>query len=233
MAATETGSKVAQSVLDWLRAGYPDGVPTTDYIPLMALLRRRLTEGELGQVVDLLVESDPERIDREAIRTAIEDVTSDDQPTGEDVHRVAARLAAGGWPLATDLHMSLAQGSSDGGKAAPAVQPHHTLDHVPSHRHPLVHNILDWLRAGYPEGVPDTDYVPLMALLRRRLTDDEIKYVAQEVVADGRPGPSNADIGVLITKLTDELPSEGDVKRVRDRLEAAGWSGDGQAPAAG
>ena len=27
-------------VLDWLRAGYPDGVPPRDYFPLIALLRR-------------------------------------------------------------------------------------------------------------------------------------------------------------------------------------------------
>ena len=28
-------------VLDWLREGYPAGVPPKDYIPLLALLRRR------------------------------------------------------------------------------------------------------------------------------------------------------------------------------------------------
>ncbi len=31
------------------------------------------------------------------------------------------------------------------------------------------------------------------------------------------------DIGVLISKLTDELPSEEDVERVRLRLAAKGW----------
>jgi Protein of unknown function (DUF3349) len=28
--------------------------------------------------------------------------------------------------------------------------------------------IVGFLRAGYPEGVPDGDYIPLVALLRRR-----------------------------------------------------------------
>ena len=31
------------------------------------------------------------------------------------------------------------------------------------------------------------------------------------------------DIGVLISKLTDELPSEEDIERVRARLAAKGW----------
>ena len=29
----------------------------------------------------------------------------------------------------------------------------------------LVHSILDWLRAGYPQGVPGPDRVPLLSLL--------------------------------------------------------------------
>lgn len=37
-------SDVLNRVLGFLRAGYPDGVPTNDYVPLLALLRRRLTE---------------------------------------------------------------------------------------------------------------------------------------------------------------------------------------------
>jgi hypothetical protein len=37
----------------------------------------------------------------------------------------------------------------------------------------LLARIVAYLRAGYPEGVPANDYVPLLALLRRRLSDDE------------------------------------------------------------
>jgi hypothetical protein len=33
----------------------------------------------------------------------------------------------------------------------------------------------------------------------------------------------HVDIGVLITQLTDELPSPTDVERVRERLAAKGW----------
>jgi hypothetical protein len=42
--------------------------------------------------------------------------------------------------------------------------------------------IVGFLRAGYPEGVPVGDYIPLVALLRRRLTDDEVIAVATERV---------------------------------------------------
>ena len=35
--------------------------------------------------------------------------------------------------------------------------------------------IVSWLRAGYPNGVPPPDYLPVLALLSRRLTPDEVK----------------------------------------------------------
>lgn len=35
--------------------------------------------------------------------------------------------------------------------------------------------IVGWLRAGYPDGVPEHDYVPLVALLGSQLTDDEVR----------------------------------------------------------
>lgn len=81
--------------------------------------------------------------------------------------------------------------------------------------------IVAWLNAGYPEGVPGPDRVPLMALLTRRLTNDEVKTVARDLIERGEF--DHIDIGVLITQLTDELPREEDVERVRARLAAKGW----------
>ncbi|MEN4478036.1 DUF3349 domain-containing protein [Mycolicibacterium cosmeticum] len=81
--------------------------------------------------------------------------------------------------------------------------------------------IVAWLNAGYPEGVPGPDRVPLMALLTRRLSNDEVKAVAQDLIDRGEF--DHIDIGVLITQITDELPREEDVERVRNRLAAAGW----------
>jgi hypothetical protein len=81
--------------------------------------------------------------------------------------------------------------------------------------------IVAWITAGYPEGVPGPDRVPLLALLRRRLTDDEVKAVAKALI--NRSEFDQVDIGVLITELTDELPTPEDIERVRNRLAAKGW----------
>lgn len=65
-----------------------------------------------------------------------------------------------------------------------------------------------------------------MALLRRRLTDDEVKAVVAELRARAELGGSqvdSVDIGVLITQITDGLPTPDDVERVRARLAAQGW----------
>ena len=82
-------------------------------------------------------------------------------------------------------------------------------------------SVVAWLRAGYPEGIPPTDYFPVLALLSRRLGNDEIKAVSRELMH--RDGFDDVDIGVLITQMTDELPSPDDVERVRERLAAKGW----------
>jgi hypothetical protein len=81
--------------------------------------------------------------------------------------------------------------------------------------------IVAWITAGYPEGVPGPDRVPLFALMRQRLTDDEVKTVTRELTNRGEF--DHVDIGVLITQLTDELPTPADVERVRARLAAKGW----------
>jgi len=81
--------------------------------------------------------------------------------------------------------------------------------------------ILNWLHAGYPEGVPPTDYFPLLALLNRQLTHDEVKAVAESLIAEGDE-ITRVDIAVAVTKLTNELPSEQDLHRVAARLTAGG-----------
>ena len=82
-------------------------------------------------------------------------------------------------------------------------------------------SVVAWLRAGYPEGIPPTDYFPVLALLSRRLSHDEVKAVARGLMQ--RDGFDEIDIGVLITQMTDHLPSPDDIERVRERLAAKGW----------
>ncbi|MDG3009224.1 DUF3349 domain-containing protein [Rhodococcus sp. D2-41] len=100
---------------------------------------------------------------------------------------------------------------------------------------PLIGSILDWLRAGYPDGIPPKDYVPLLAVLRRKLTDAEVREVVEILDAetprpDDAAGPeapptpiSTADIEATISQLTNEEPLEDDVRRVAARLAAGGW----------
>jgi hypothetical protein len=57
--------------------------------------------------------------------------------------------------------------------------------------------------------------------MRQRLTEDEVKAVAKELMDRGEF--DHVDIGVLITQVTDELPAPADIERVRNRLSAKGW----------
>ncbi|ODR04509.1 hypothetical protein BHQ21_17640 [Mycobacterium sherrisii] len=87
----------------------------------------------------------------------------------------------------------------------------------------LVTKMVEFVRAGYPHGVPPTDCFALLAVLRRRLTDDEVAAVAAQLVDRGQLDIDEADIGAIITRITDESPSAEDVDRVQRRLEAIGW----------
>jgi hypothetical protein len=84
----------------------------------------------------------------------------------------------------------------------------------------FVEAIVGWLREGYPQGVPEQDYVPLLALLRRRLTDDEVAAVVAELMGSGEVPIGSADIGTSIMRVTDAVPSEDDINRVREHLPA-------------
>lgn len=88
-------------VLSWLRAGYPTGVPQQDYVVLLGLLRRTLTDAEVHQIAgDLAVlSSQGATITTADVERAIGAATLD-TASAEDISRVSAHLARGGWPLA-------------------------------------------------------------------------------------------------------------------------------------
>ena len=87
-----------------------------------------------------------------------------------------------------------------------------------------VANVVGWLREGYPAGVPEHDYVPLFALLRRTLSEQEVADVALSVVQQHDHGPiSHEAIEDLVARTTAQEPVERDVARVRAVLAAAGW----------
>jgi hypothetical protein len=99
-----TTTSLFESILNWLRAGYPEGVPGPDRVPLLALLRSTpLTEEQIKDVVRDITASDSAaladgELTTDEIGEFISDVTHHDAGS-ENVQRVAAKLAAAGWPL--------------------------------------------------------------------------------------------------------------------------------------
>lgn len=83
-----------------------------------------------------------------------------------------------------------------------------------------VSSIVAFVRAGYPTGMPATGYVPLAALSRRRLCDDEITAIASKLMKRRLWPISSVDIGVEITRATNQMPIPDDIERVQRRLNA-------------
>jgi hypothetical protein len=306
-------------ILDWLRVGYPDGVPPKDFYPLLALLTHNLSEEELAQIVADIKRENPEGdLTQADVHGAIERVTS--APATEDHAReVAERLADAGWPIdeesvqvaravaaggdledgtdekatdenetaeradtehassesenaaagsteaaaeaATEENGAPAPGSaaesSDAGRwrvlpdasdpsagaptpvdPQPGPEPDPAPEPVPAPQPEqgpatfggsevssnAVQRILDWLSAGYPAGIPATDRLPLLALLRRQLTDDEAREIASHLVDEaGHRIVDPTDAGVAITRYTNDLPTEAEMRRVAEHLAEKGW----------
>jgi hypothetical protein len=117
--ADHHGRHFLRSVVRWLQVGYPDGVPGPDRVPLMALLRSTpLTEEQIREMVrEITREGSPaiadHVIDRDEIAEFISDMTHHDAGK-ENVIRVAATLAAAGWPLAGIDVSEVLPGDEDG-----------------------------------------------------------------------------------------------------------------------
>lgn len=178
----------------WIRAAYPNGVPTEDARAIVAILARSLGDADFGSMIERLgAEGGPDL--EAALRAASLGHAYENTPAA-DIARASAALAAAGWPLAA------IEAEPDTGRLM---------------------RIVSWLRDGYPAGVPQRDYIPLVALLRRRLTDQEVKQVAKSLRRAGIAPAGTSDIGVEITRLTNELPSQTDIRRVHERLAKKGW----------
>ena len=102
---TETTSTgVFENIVGWLHRGYPEGVPPKDYFPLLALLKRSLTEEQVVQAAQTVLRgNDSDTVTEDEIRDAIQQVIAK-EPNPEELHQVAARLASVGWPLAEPAH---------------------------------------------------------------------------------------------------------------------------------
>jgi Protein of unknown function (DUF3349) len=87
---------------------------------------------------------------------------------------------------------------------------------------PVLSKVIEWLRAGYPEGVPEHDYIPLFALLGSKLTNEEVNLIANELASSADPESAPA-IKKAIAEVTNTTPNDADINRVRSHLAAGGW----------
>ncbi|MCV7252481.1 DUF3349 domain-containing protein [Mycolicibacterium fluoranthenivorans] len=89
----------------------------------------------------------------------------------------------------------------------------------------VIDNVLGWLHEGYPEGVPPKDYFPLLALLKRSLTEDEVVKAAQSILrtSDGDDPVTDADIHAAIAQVIEKEPNPEEIHQVASRLASVGW----------
>jgi hypothetical protein len=88
--------------------------------------------------------------------------------------------------------------------------------------------VLQWLKAGYPEDVPQGDYAAVFGVLHRRLTDAEVSRIASEFTESHADEPvTTAQIREAIADCAKEQASDEDTARVTQRLKDAGLTVDG------
>lgn len=89
----------------------------------------------------------------------------------------------------------------------------------------FVDNVVGWLHEGYPHGVPPKDYFPLLALLMRSLTEEEVVKAARTILRQG-----DADTPVTEQQIRDAIhaviekePNPEEIQQVAARLASVGW----------
>jgi Protein of unknown function (DUF3349) len=93
-------------MLTWLRAGYPEGIPQRDFPSVLLVLQQSLSNLDIEEIADELalqsVSNGSAPVSAEQIRAMIRD-RAFQAATDDDLRRVSAVLAQGGWPLARGL----------------------------------------------------------------------------------------------------------------------------------
>ena len=79
------------SIVAFVRAGYPSGLPTTGYVPAAALCRRRVSTDEITSLASELTSDRRGPISATDVGVAITRIT-DAMPSPEDIARVQRRL---------------------------------------------------------------------------------------------------------------------------------------------
>jgi hypothetical protein len=85
--------------------------------------------------------------------------------------------------------------------------------------------VLNWLHDGYPSGVPKKDYFPLLALLTRTLSEEEVMLAAQTLLLEGDPETpvTPEQIEQAIKQVAEKAPTVEEMNQVAARLASVGW----------
>ncbi|MEI7543413.1 MAG: DUF3349 domain-containing protein [Mycobacteriaceae bacterium] len=91
-------------------------------------------------------------------------------------------------------------------------------------------HVLDWLHEGYPQGVPPKDYFPLLALLLRSLSEEEVVKAAQTVLkqSDGDAPVTEDQIRDAVRQVIEKDPNPEEINQVAGRLASVGWPLEGR-----
>ncbi|MDH6198709.1 hypothetical protein M2272_005369 [Mycobacterium frederiksbergense] len=89
----------------------------------------------------------------------------------------------------------------------------------------FLENVLSWLRAGYPEGVPHKDQFALLALLTRSLSEDEVVQATHDILrsSDGASPVTDDDIRIAVQNVIEKEPNPDEINQVAARLASVGW----------
>ncbi|MDH6247354.1 hypothetical protein M2432_005021 [Mycobacterium sp. OTB74] len=83
------------SFIEFVRAGYASGAPTTGYIPLLGLVPRRLCDDDIDTIVGGFQRQQRQLVGASEIGIAISAVTGR-LPSEQDIDRVCDRLSMSG-----------------------------------------------------------------------------------------------------------------------------------------
>lgn len=89
----------------------------------------------------------------------------------------------------------------------------------------FVDNVVGWLHEGYPHGVPPKDYFPLLALLMRSLTEEEVVKAARTILRQGDVDTpvTEQQIRDAIHEVIEKEPNPEEIHQVAARLASVGW----------
>ena len=82
----------------------------------------------------------------------------------------------------------------------------------------IISRVVDWLSVGYPKDVPVQDRAAVMAILKMRLTDEQLQEVVRRLMqsraARGEAYVSDQRINEYIRRVVDHTPTPQDIDRV-------------------